>query len=101
MKKATNKSKVTREAGIYAAAVLEYLVAEVTELAGGIATDKKKKRIMPKHLMMAVKSDEELNKLLGNATFASAGRMAVGVHPALKTNNMSKKDFGSAVVDKN
>ena len=95
LKKATN-NKVTKEAAIYAAAVLEYLIAEAAELAGNIAIDKKKKRIMPRHLMMAIKGDEELNKLLGNAVFASAGRMPVGVHPALKANNMPKKDFGSA-----
>ena len=95
LKKATN-NKVTKEAGIYAAAVLEYLIAEAAELAGNIAIDKKKKRIMPRHLMMAIKGDEELNKLLGDAVFASAGRMPVGVHPALKANNMPKKDFGSA-----
>ena len=100
LKKATNNSKVTTEAGIYAAAVLEYLIAETAELAGQIAIDKKKKRIMPRHLMMAIKGDEELNKLLGNAVFASAGRMPVGVHPALKTNNMPKKDFGSAIQKK-
>merc|ERR1712178_199103 len=91
-----NLKKATKEAAIYAAAVLEYLIAEAAELAGNIAIDKKKKRVMPRHLMMAIKGDEELNKLLGNVVFASAGRMPVGVHPALKANNMPKKDFGSA-----
>merc|ERR1712119_66523 len=96
LKKAT-KPKVTKEAAIYAAAILEYCCAEVIELAGEKAIAKKKKRIMPRHVMMAMKGDEELNKLAGNVTFASAGSMPVGVHACLKENNFSKKNWTNAV----
>lgn len=60
-------------APVYLAAVLEYLCAEILELSGNAARDNKKSRIVPRHITLAVKNDEELNKLLGNVTIASGG----------------------------
>ena len=51
--------------------MLEYLCAEILELAGNAARDNKKSRIVPRHITLAVKNDEELNKLLGNVTIAA------------------------------
>ena len=69
-------------APVYLAAVLEYLCAEILELAGNAARDNKKSRIIPRHITLAVKNDEELNKLLGNVTIA-AGGVLPNIHAVL------------------
>ena len=58
---------------VYLTAVIEYMAAEVLELAGNTCRDNKKKRVTPRHLVLAIRNDEELNKFLGGVTIASGG----------------------------
>lgn len=67
---------------MYTATVLEYLVAEILELAGKEAMQNEKKRIIPRHIMFAIRKDEELNNLLQGVTIANSG-VVPHVNPTL------------------
>lgn len=85
-------------APVYLAAVLEYLCAEILELAGNAARDNKKSRIVPRHITLAVKNDEELNKLLGNVTIA-AGGVLPNIHAVLLPKKAKSSSSKSASQD--
>jgi len=66
------KSRVQSTASVYLAAIMEYVMAELLEVAGNQARNSGKKRINPRHIMLAIKGDEELNELI-RATISEAG----------------------------
>ncbi|KAG9157852.1 hypothetical protein Leryth_000032 [Lithospermum erythrorhizon] len=107
LKKGRYSERVGTGAPVYLAAVLEYLAAEtdqdfttlfklcflsrktliwkgnrVLELAGNAARDNKKTRIIPRHVLLAVRNDEELGKLLAGVTIAHGG-VIPNINPVL------------------
>lgn len=67
------------------------------ELAGNAARDNKKTRIIPRHIQLAVRNDEELSKLLGSVTIVNGGVLPK-IHPNLlpKARKDKKPEIGSA-----
>jgi len=63
MKSTILKRRVSVAAPVYCTAVLEYLCAELMELAGNAARDNKKHRITPRHILLAIANDEELHRV--------------------------------------
>ncbi|VDP65289.1 unnamed protein product [Echinostoma caproni] len=73
LRKGNYAERVGAGAPVCLAAVLDYWAAEVLELAGNAARDNKRTRIIPRHLQLAIRKDEELSKLLGSVTIAQGG----------------------------
>lgn len=88
-------ARVGAGAPVYLAAVLEYLAAEILELAGNAARDNKKIRIVPRHIMLAIRNDEELNKLLHDVTISAAGVLP-NIHSVLLPSKSEKGKGPSA-----
>lgn len=93
MREGNYAARIGGAAPVYLASVLEYLTAELLELAGNAAKDNKKTRILPRHIMLAIKNDDELSRLLGSVTIASAGVMP-NIHEALLPVKSKKEDSG-------
>lgn len=82
LRQTTHHFRIASGAPVYQAAVMEYLTAEILELAGNAARDNKKTRIIPRHILLAVANDEELHQLLKGVTIASGGVLP-NIHPEL------------------
>ena len=79
LKKGRYSDRVGVGAPVYLAAVLEYLVAEILEVAVMITRQKKKSRIIPRFIFLGLKEDEEFKKLFASSIITSSG-----VKPAVK-----------------
>jgi histone H2A len=90
LKKGNYADRIGAGAPIYLASVLEYLTAEILELAGNASRDNKKQRIVPRHILLAIRNDEELNKLLKNVTI-SAGGVIPNIHTVLLPKKSSQR----------
>ncbi|GBC09449.1 hypothetical protein RclHR1_08880002 [Rhizophagus clarus] len=91
LRKGNYASRIGTSAPVYLAAVIEYLVAEVLELAGNAAHDNKKSRIIPRHIQLAIRNDDELNKLFGNITIAQGGVLP-NIHQILLPKKIKKSE---------
>ena len=83
MIKARFGKKVHSSAGLFLAAVLEYLTAEILELSGNAARDNKRNLLTPRHVQMAIQHDEELLESLLQDVTISRGGVIPSINPVL------------------
>ena len=82
LRKGPYASRIGSFAPVYLAAVLEYLTAEVLELAGIMARDFGRNKILPRHVLLAVKNDTELDRLLKGVVMEGGGVLP-NINPVL------------------
>lgn len=66
-----------------------WVMVQVLELAGNAARDNKKNRIIPRHVLLAIRNDEELGKLLAGVTIAHGGVLP-NINPVLLPKKAEK-----------
>ncbi|EER12562.1 histone H2A.1, putative [Perkinsus marinus ATCC 50983] len=96
LKKGRYAKRVGCGAPVYLTAVLEYLVAEILELAGYVARDHKKTRIIPRHIRLAVRNDEEHSKFLAGC----CGDVLPNIHTTLLPKEGAKKETFNSYIYK-
>jgi len=79
---------------VYLAAVLEYLSAEMLELAGNSSRDNKRVRIIPRDILLAKDNDEELHRLL-KGVMISQGGVVPNIHAVLIPKHPAAKTIGA------
>jgi histone H2A len=91
-----SKIRVGEGAPIYLAAVLEYLCAEILELAGNVSRDNKAVTVTVtvRHIFLAISGDEELALLMKilNVEFCGSG-VRPFIHPELLPSDEKKQQL--------
>ena len=94
IRKVAPTDRVSANAGVALAAALEYLCAEIVEAAGDVAKESGFKRIKPRHITLAVKNDDHMSSVFGDATMANGGvipRVEPEVEVAPKRKRKARK----------
>jgi len=95
LRKGRYAARVSSSAAVYLAAVLEYTVAEILELAAKAVLQRGKgKRITPRALTLAVRHDAELGELLKDVTLSRGGvvpKVEKGLESKSKKKSAGKK----------
>ena len=77
LRKGRYAARVSKSAAVFAAAALEYMTAEMLELASKVTLQKgNSKRITPRALTLAVRHDADLGALLKDVTLSRGGVVA-------------------------
>lgn len=84
MSKSIAKRK-SEDMTMYLTAVVEYLCAELLELAGTVALNNKKKRVTPRYIIIAIYNDDDLSALYKDSYLAG------GVVPNIHSFLLKKK----------
>jgi hypothetical protein len=95
------RGRVSLTAPIYIAGVVEYLTAEVLDIAGSITKDHKKKRITPEMIRKAFEGDPDLHRTIGSNTYISGSGESCLMHYKLRNiiaKNIERKKLKKRAI---
>ena len=92
----TYSERISDTAAIYFTGVLEYICAEMLENTGRITKDFNKKIIIPRHINLFIKDDEEIDELLSDVTIPSVG-VRTYIHKTLFQPKYKDKNKSNSV----
>lgn len=101
MKKRRYADHISTNSAIGVSAVLEYLTAEILEMAGDKVLEsnsESKSMIKPRHICLAVKDDEEMSKAIGHHVIIPMGGVIPHIEEALGAEK-PKSRFKNSVVE--
>jgi histone H2A len=100
MKRGRYADRISSESAVSVASVLEYMVAELIELAGDncYGEDQKmiSKNIKPRHICLGIKQDNELNEAIGKSVIIPMGGVIPFIHESLE----QKKKRRNKMIEK-
>ena len=82
--------RVSRDATVMMTGVLEYLTVEILDMAGTCAKENKVKRIVPRHITLVVRNDEEFNAFTRHK-YINGGGFVPRLHKRLVPPKRAKK----------
>ena len=86
------QQRIGKNAAVFMAGVLDYITSEIMECSGDITEGAKKKRIIPRHIKLALSNDEELMKITAGSIIHEGG-----VKPHIEEALIQKQKKGKAV----
>eukprot|EP00966_Prymnesium_polylepis_P291744 6738240-Prymnesium_polylepis.1 len=90
MKASSGLKRIGGSAPVYMTAVLEYVAAEILELAGNHTQSAKRKRVTPEDVILGIRSDRELSKLFGSIAVYTGDKLT-GIGDALRPAPIKEK----------
>ena len=90
LKKSNPRLVVRSNSAVLLASVMEYLTAELLEIAGEVSAQFHRKRIIPRDLLLAIKNDEEFSKFFSKTTLVQGG-VVPRIHPELVGTKKSRQ----------
>ncbi|OMJ88383.1 hypothetical protein SteCoe_9702 [Stentor coeruleus] len=93
MKKRRYADRISTNSAIGVSAVLEYLTAEILEIAGDKALDpssESKSMIKPRHICLAVKDDQEMSAAIGDHVIIPMSGVIPHIEESLEAKHKSR-----------
>ena len=86
MRRDSLNDRIGKQGAIALTSALEYLTSEILEIAGNLAQEARKKRIVNRHLMLGIQTDDELAKCFNGIIMYQGG-----VRPKIEDALLPKK----------